>query len=481
MAALTWREVSAPQIDIRNFMGAGQSITGAFDKLGQMFVDRENRLRGEATDEAIARVLASRDRDAVIDPSTLGKRVNAREVLAAQVKHRGDLLAQGIQNETLMDSEAAAKYGYLRDILGARALAGQDVNGGIPQGLEADALFNRARSKWDFNDLRDRFTDNAENAKHNRAQEAAAMLGAQASMISARANAAESAARVRRWNQEDADATEAKALRRDASGFIDRYTADPRVSLMAPEEQLLRLKQTSAWNRFTPEKRALISENLIARAAERQALPDYMKLPGADNPLGRMLAELSPAKTALDDLDQRIERDAYRANESAEIIKLGRDKKYAGATPASVAAAYDKLGYTPFINDRYLGKGYLDRLMNGPQGLPAPLVQAALERAIHRPWMGSDRAVRQTLDNLVEAYYNQNETRKTEQQIASGKAPGEALRRDMARIEQQVAAFTAQFPGKPLPDVLKKAQAEVLARQLAIEARYNNPTPPPQN
>lgn len=474
MAALTWREVSAPQIDIRNFMGAGQSITGAFDKLGQMFVDRENRLRGEATDEAIARVLASRDRDAVIDPSTFGKRVNAREVLAAQMKHRGDLLAQGIQNETLMDSEAAAKYGYLRDILGARALAGQDVNGGIPQGLEADALFNRARSKWDFNDLRDRFTDNTENAKHNRAQEAASMLSAQASMTSARANAAESAAKIKRWNQEDADAAEAKALRRDAAGFIDRYTGDPRVSLMAPEEQLLRLKQTSAWERFTPEKRALISENLTARAAERQALPDYMKLPGADNPLGRMLAAISPAKTALDDLDQRIERDAYRTNPAAQFIGLSRDPKYKNATQATVAAAYDKLGYN-FLNDRYFSKGYLDRLMNGPKGLPPAVVQATLEASMHQPWWGSGADMRKTLDNLVEAYYNQGETRKTEQQIASSKAPGEAVRRDMARIEQQVTAFTAQFPGKPLPAVLKKAQAAVLARQLAIEARYNNP------
>ena len=206
MAALTWREVSAPQIDIRNFMGAGQSITGAFDKLGQMFVDRENRLRGEATDEAIARVLASRDIDAVVDPSTLGKRVNAREVLEARMKHRGDLLAQGIQDETLKNSQAQAQFGYLKDAYAARALAGQSFDGLVSDDILANPLFNRARSAWDFTDPRDRFTDNTENAKHNRAQEAASMLGSQASMISARANAAESAARVMRLNPEDADA-----------------------------------------------------------------------------------------------------------------------------------------------------------------------------------------------------------------------------------------------------------------------------------
>lgn len=54
MAQLTWRNVDAPQGSIRDLALAGQQITGAFDRFGQMLADRETRLRKEATDAQVA-------------------------------------------------------------------------------------------------------------------------------------------------------------------------------------------------------------------------------------------------------------------------------------------------------------------------------------------------------------------------------------------------------------------------------------------
>ena len=60
MAALTWRNVDAPQLDTRGIALAGQNITQSFDRMGQMLMQREAALRAEATNKALAAGMATR-------------------------------------------------------------------------------------------------------------------------------------------------------------------------------------------------------------------------------------------------------------------------------------------------------------------------------------------------------------------------------------------------------------------------------------
>lgn len=450
MAALTWREVSAPQIDIRNFMGAGQSITGAFDKLGQMFVDRENRLRGEATDEAIARVLASRDRDAVIDPSMFGKRVNAREVLAAQMKHRGDLLAQGIQNETLMNSEADAKHGYLRDVFAARALAGQDVNGAIPPGLENDPLFNRARRNWDFTDPRDRFIDNTENDKHNRAQEAASMLGAQASMISARASAAESQFRLTTAKRLEQERIAGKEYDAAAERVLNSWTSNPAVNSLDLDTQIKYLRDSKDIQALPKEIRDRVFSGLKTRVEETQALPASWIAPGTR--FGNLLNGDASTHAASSLQRQQIERQQASNNPGAYFTNPAKLAQYKDATPASVLALAEK-SYN-WWNDgpgRYQVRGKIRDMLEGENTVPAPLVMAVLSESIKDPanfGMIQDTEMLRRLERVENAWHNQGEALKGQQDLAGALAPYQSDERALDRINAQIKATIATRAGK---------------------------------
>ena len=438
--ALTWREVTAPKLDTRDLAYAGQAIGASFDKLGDMFVKREQNLRAEATDAAIARALANSDPNQKLDLTGLDKRVNAKELAVAANAHINGLIQREQQREELLDQQALAQFGKYNTLRAKNILDGVDEFAGVSAEDLANPAWSRYLGQVDKSSLFDERIDN----QH---QTAALQETARGHDLSYKANMAQVGVQQQRlamerdrYNRQLAEETAAKKLGTDAVAWTERYLSHPRMRQMTPDQALIELKKTDTWAKMSPERRGVIGQLIKPRAEELQALPEQYALPGrSDYGNLRVLADQLSGKA--DAAIGMVQRDAMRNNPGAYFISLAQDKKYADATPASVAAAYDKLGYN-FANDRYFSKGYLNELMTGPRGVPAPVVMAALESSIHQPWWGSGADMRQLMNKLEDAYYNQNETSKTQTQIAteSGKFSSLTARKDalleQARIEQ---------------------------------------------
>lgn len=112
MAQITWRNVDAPQLSIRDIALAGGQVTAGFDRFAQALATREANLRTKATDAAIGARLAIQDPNQLgqIDPASLDPRVNMRMLLEADNQHRNGLIQRAQQQEQLLDAQASAKF-----------------------------------------------------------------------------------------------------------------------------------------------------------------------------------------------------------------------------------------------------------------------------------------------------------------------------------------------------------------------------------
>lgn len=113
MARLTWEQVAAPQIDLRNLSLAGQTITSSFDRLSQMLMDRYSRQKTEATDAAIAEQLALTDPEQVgkVDLTKLDSKVDKRALLEAAHTYQNQLINTLGAKEDLLNKQAATALG----------------------------------------------------------------------------------------------------------------------------------------------------------------------------------------------------------------------------------------------------------------------------------------------------------------------------------------------------------------------------------
>lgn len=104
MAGPTWRNVDAPQFDMRSMFQATQNMDNVFGRLGDALNTREEKLRTEATDAALAQGYAAQDPEAVAAMMAkgvggMGPRVNGRAFMETMAKYKADLINSGLQNE----------------------------------------------------------------------------------------------------------------------------------------------------------------------------------------------------------------------------------------------------------------------------------------------------------------------------------------------------------------------------------------------
>ena len=150
MAALTWREVSAPQLSTRDLALAGQAMTQGFDRLGQALANREESLMKKATDQAIAARLVQQDPNAMgqLDLTGLDRRVDLRALVEADNDHRAQLVERQRANEELLNSQSDSQFGTVIAGLADAALAGDaNAEATLKAGRENDPMFARALAR----------------------------------------------------------------------------------------------------------------------------------------------------------------------------------------------------------------------------------------------------------------------------------------------------------------------------------------------
>lgn len=221
--ALTWREVTAPKLDTRDLALAGQSIGASFDKLGDMFIKREENLRTEATDAAIARALALQDPDAVSKLASQGvagldKRVNARSYMEALGLRQNQLIDTAKKNEEYLNLKAVGELGDEGQAFVSMFAKG-DREGALKYAAElskGNPLWGRVAYQFGLDGEKafDVYTDNVEGERNNRAQNAASQTSANAAALNARTNREQVLFDIGRRRTQDAKAAaeEARAL-----------------------------------------------------------------------------------------------------------------------------------------------------------------------------------------------------------------------------------------------------------------------------
>lgn len=116
MAQLTWRNVDAPQGSIRDLALAGQQITGAFDRFGQMLADRETRLRKDATDAQVAQAYMAGTPEEIAAIRARGlegldRRVDRAAYARALGEAENDIVTRSVNREELLGLQANAQMG----------------------------------------------------------------------------------------------------------------------------------------------------------------------------------------------------------------------------------------------------------------------------------------------------------------------------------------------------------------------------------
>ena len=184
MAQLTWREVQAPQLSTRDLALAGQTMLSGFDRLSATLSNREEALRKEATDKAIASRLIQQDPNAMgqLDLTGLDRRVDLRALAEVDNNHRAQLVERQRANEELLDRQANSQYGAVIAGLADAALTGDaNAEATLKAGRENDPMFARALAQHyaTITGFKDDRTDNVleegkfgETVRSNKAQEA---------------------------------------------------------------------------------------------------------------------------------------------------------------------------------------------------------------------------------------------------------------------------------------------------------------------
>lgn len=450
MAAITWREIAAPNLDVRNLAIAGSTIANGFDRFAQMLYDRETAMQKRATDDAIASVLANQDPNAgPVDVSQFGGRVNARAVLEAANAHRANLLDQSLTREELATAQDPAKYGTayarLEDALRRNDTAAADTI--VANELAGARRTADARSRgigyydMDFDNASGRARD-AETARHNRAGEA---------NDAARVALAREQAAAERSNRAALD--QGFNL---ASQFADKYRLTDTASAAA-------LLQDDADYKALPAnvKRTLLgSFKDVHGALTTETAETRGQLRGLDSGIAGRLSALTaegnraeaqakdPSLTSLrragtytdkitmDQLSSDLAgRMGWAQNQSGArdgIQKLLTDVP--GATLEDVRAAIDVHGFDPGV---WKNIPFADILANRSEG-------AALRER-----------VQQSVDARLRGY-----TANEAVDVAAARAPSEAKARQIQTLRAEIGLYVRA--GQPVPADKEARLAELL-------------------
>jgi hypothetical protein len=332
MAALTWREVSAPQLSTRDLALAGQTVTTGFDRLGAMLNAREEALRTQATDAAIAERLAIQDPNKLgqINLTGLDRRVNARALVEADNQHQVNLAERMRNQEELTQMQAVAELGDE----GARFI--QLMGSGQREAAMAYAEEQAALDpRWgrvalgfttQGEEIYDRFDQRRQTGERDEANAAYQRTSGEAAMMNARSNAATADARI----GELSDARTARAEQIAAQEAAQRLARNPDMDEATARkwaaENLSPGQQAAFATSYTSyaETYAGLSPDQVAIAAQATA-------PLADvraTAEGQRAQALAASRAGRPEIDA-IER--YRTN-----------PEYAEMTPDDAVAAIDQ-------------------------------------------------------------------------------------------------------------------------------------------
>lgn len=292
MAALTWRNVDAPQLDTRPMALAGASITNSFDRMAEMLFKREASLRTEATNAALAGGMANQDPEAVkalLAQGTggLDKRVDALAYMQGLGQHQNQLVERSMNQEQLEALQDPEKFGVMyaqleqaakqaeltgdfkaRDELvaqmqGARNIAAH-LRGGVEMGnkdqdqkLQVDEF---GETKW-----------------KNRQEVAAEQQRIAISASAERRAAAESAFRMRAAQEERTLTLQERADKAAGEQYGDRYAAAPGILEQDPGDALIRLRRQKNYNALSDTAKKAAEERITARLGVGQAMTEEDK------------------------------------------------------------------------------------------------------------------------------------------------------------------------------------------------------------
>lgn len=388
MAALTWREVSAPQMDTRGLAMAGQQIGSSFDRLGEMFTKRYDMQRDEVTDAAIARALANQDPNAKVDLTGLDPKARTKDVVTAWNSHLSSLVQREQERELLNNSQSLAKFGKYNTVRATNILSGRDEFDGISAEDRADPGFGRYLGQVDKSSLFDERIDNVEQNRSAVASEANSRISANASATSAAAsamNARTNAESAGLQNQIIRTEIATTKFKKDASvagiNVARQFASSPAIADMSYEDASKLLDKSMARQNFNePARKAALAE-LGGRMGVQQArvsseLTPTAKL-GSD---GRLFD--TAAKRAVTGVSTR-RRDMSVADQVATVTAAATDQKYAVETPkdvyAKLEAAFPK-GTDKWmgVNSTYLRNQFTD-LIEGPNAVSLPIISAYLD------------------------------------------------------------------------------------------------------
>lgn len=341
MAALTWREVSAPQLSTRDLALAGQTMTQGFDRLGQVLLNREQSLMKKATDQAIAARLVQQDPNAMgqLDLTGLDRRVDLRALAEADNSHRAQLVERQRANEELLNSQANSQFGTVIAGLADAALAGDaEAEATLKAGRENDPMFARALAQHyekitGFRDdgVDNRLEDNkfGETVRSNKASEAG--------------SAADRALRARAINND-----EAARAGLEKGNNLGIQLAE-RLRLQGGEDAIAALYETPEYKNATREERMGIMETFAGSHAaySREDAGTRSGLREVDNIVGGRLtaleAEANRAEQAAKNPMVEALRRADALGDKLDMRSLTNDLAERGGWQFTAGMAKDRI------------------------------------------------------------------------------------------------------------------------------------------
>lgn len=396
MAALTWRNVEAPNLDVRGLALATQGVTGGLDQLSQLFMNRELEARKQATDGAIAESLRIQDPQQLAAALASGQigaadprgRVDQRAVLEAANAQRSNLISTGLQNENLLNSQAQAEFGTRIAGLRRAAEAGDPAAQQAYQAeMEANPEFGRVAleaeqqrsagfglfegrqrkdTEFAYGQQRDEVSDNQWQQKFN------ADRAAEAARLSLQRRELES--RESERGNAGLAVSLGRTLAAEYGGNVNRAMRDERVEQLKTPQQLAAFEAT--FNRYgeadaaptaTTQKATedfdariggkIAAATTAAAGARNQAIRtpaaqaiQYLAQRDTDRNLAQESGQPGPATPEFEEVRERV--DGVRRGPDAGWM---RQKMADGYTLAEIDAAArfqgDSAWYNPRVNN----------------------------------------------------------------------------------------------------------------------------------
>lgn len=448
MAELTWRNIDAPNIDVRNLAIAGNSIGTAFDRMGQMLADRTTRLKQEATNQALAGVLMAQDPDAAraayvqaqvsgnprIDLATLAKGYN---------EQYGVLQDRAIKDDQVDGLKAEKIFGaMLPELTKAYYGGNQEQIDALLGTMSDDPAFGRyVRGHMDqlMTQLHTGTGD-----RQNQAQIDEAGRHNKASEVNA---AGELALSQRRFQLEEKDRANAEAGAAMGLQFAKDYRLLDPASAQAKLYDDPRFQQLNAL-----QQKAVLSTFGTAHGELSKPLSsDLQSMEGTTSQLAAVDSALTAGANAAE--ARATNPDAAGVRKAATYSDLTMDKL--------VSNLSSRMG--PLQNAGTARDG-IQRLLTDVKGATLGDIQAAIDANGYDPGAGKyvpfldiyankgqGDALKTQVQRIVDAR-KQGYTANEKVDIANARLPYETLQKKLADTRDQVLRY--QRANEPVPELL---------------------------